>query len=142
MYSLYFISKNKHNFYIVYNIMGKKNTFNLKKYILPFNILIIIGLFVAYQYYDKKLNKLNEYDVIEGVRNTNCCGGIEGGVITDIYACTVIAVLHLIFSGVLGAGGLLHSLKFEGDLGDATGRPKKFDFKCCYRKTKGFLTYE
>ena len=55
-------------------------------------------------------------------------GGIEGGVITDLYACTVIAVLHLIFSGVLGAGGLLHSLKFEGDLGDATGRPKKFDF--------------
>ena len=60
--------------------MGKKNTFNLKKYILPINILIIIGLFSAYQYYDKKLNKLNEYDVIEGVSNTNCCGGIEGGV--------------------------------------------------------------
>ena len=23
---------------------------------------------------------MNEYDLIEGVRNTNCCGGIEGGV--------------------------------------------------------------
>ncbi len=56
-------------------------------------------------------------------------GGVEGGVITDLYECTVIGVLHLIFSGVLGAGGLLHSLKFEGNLADATGRPKKFDFK-------------
>ncbi len=56
-------------------------------------------------------------------------GGIQSGVITEPYACTVIAVLHLIFSGVLGAGGLLHSMKFEGDLGDATGRPKKFDFE-------------
>jgi hypothetical protein len=80
MYSLYFISKNKHNFYIVYNIMGKRNTFNLKKYILPFNILVIIGLFCAYQYYDKKVNDFDEFALIEGVRNTNCCGGIEGGV--------------------------------------------------------------
>jgi len=56
-------------------------------------------------------------------------GGVQNGVITEPYGCTVIAVLHLIFSGVLGAGGLLHSMKFEGDLGDATGRPKKFDFK-------------
>ncbi|WP_320675083.1 chlorophyll a/b binding light-harvesting protein [Prochlorococcus sp. MIT 1341] len=56
-------------------------------------------------------------------------GGIENGVITDFYECTVIGVLHLIFSGVLGAGGLLHSLKFEGNLSEANGRPKKFDFK-------------
>ena len=60
--------------------MGKRNTFNFKKYILPFNILVIIGLFCAYQYYDEKVDKFNEFDVIEGVRNTNCCGGIEGGV--------------------------------------------------------------
>ena len=58
-------------------------------------------------------------------------GGIEGGVITEPYGCTVIAVLHLIFSGVLGAGGLLHSMKYEGDLGayPEGSRPKKFDFK-------------
>ena len=58
-------------------------------------------------------------------------GGIEGGVITEPYGCTVIAVLHLIFSGVLGAGGLLHSMKYEGDLGNYPegSRPKKFDFE-------------
>ena len=45
-------------------------------------------------------------------------GGVENGVITETYGITVIATLHLIFSAVLGAGGLLHSNKFEGDLGD------------------------
>ncbi len=57
-------------------------------------------------------------------------GGIEGGVITEPYGCTVVAVLHLIFSGVLGAGGFLHSLKYEGDLGTypSGSRAKKFDF--------------
>ncbi len=58
-------------------------------------------------------------------------GGIDGGVITEPYGCTVVAVLHLIFSGVLGAGGLLHSMKYEGDLGSYPegSRPKKFDFE-------------
>ena len=37
---------------------------------------------------------------------------IQNGVITDSYGITVIATLHLIFSAVLGAGGLLHSSKF------------------------------
>ena len=58
-------------------------------------------------------------------------GGIENGVITEPYGCTVIAVLHLIFSGVLGAGGLLHSMRYKGDLGDYPegSRPRKFDFE-------------
>ena len=58
-------------------------------------------------------------------------GGIENGVITEPYGCTVIAVLHLIFSGVLGAGGILHSTRYDGDLGNYPegSRPKKFDFE-------------
>ena len=59
--------------------MGKRNTFNFKKYILPINILIIIGLFCAYRYYDEKVNDFDEFAVIEGVGNTNCYGSIEGG---------------------------------------------------------------
>ena len=39
-------------------------------------------------------------------------GNIQNGVITDSYGITVIATLHLIFSAVLGAGGLLHSVNF------------------------------
>ena len=57
--------------------MGKDNSFNFKKYILPLNILIIAILLVSYQYYD---SKVNNFDLIEGVRNSNCCGGIEAGV--------------------------------------------------------------
>ena len=45
-------------------------------------------------------------------------GGIENGVITEPYGIVVICTLHLIFSAVLGAGGLLHSNKFAGNLGD------------------------
>jgi len=58
-------------------------------------------------------------------------GGIENGVITEPYGCTVIAVLHLIFSAVLGAGGLLHSMKYDGDLGNYpdSARAKKFDYE-------------
>jgi chlorophyll a/b binding light-harvesting protein len=58
-------------------------------------------------------------------------GGVENGVITEPYGCTVIAVLHLIFSGVLGAGGLLHSMRYEGDLGSypAGSRSRKFDYE-------------
>jgi len=58
-------------------------------------------------------------------------GGIENGVITETYGITVICTLHLIFSAVLGAGGLLHSNKFAGDLADypETSKPRKFDFE-------------
>ena len=53
-------------------------------------------------------------------------GGIENGVITEPYGMTVVAVLHLIFSGVLGAGGILHSTRYDGDLGNYPegSRPK------------------
>ena len=42
-----------------------------------------------------------------------------------------MAVLHLIFSAVLGAGGLLHSMRYEGDLGNYpdSSRARKFDFE-------------
>ena len=58
-------------------------------------------------------------------------GGIENGVITEPYGIVVICTLHLIFSAVLGAGGLLHSNKFAGDLGDypENSKPQKFDFE-------------
>jgi len=58
-------------------------------------------------------------------------GGIENGVITEPYAITVVAILHLIVSAVYGAGGLLHSLRYKGDLGayPEGSRPKKFDFE-------------
>jgi len=58
-------------------------------------------------------------------------GGIENGVITEPYGIVVICTLHLNFSAVLGAGGLLHSNKFAGDLGDypENSKPQKFDFE-------------
>jgi len=79
MYSIYFILKIKHNFYIIYNIMGIQLA---KKYILPFNLLLIVILFGVYRYYNSKLDeyKLDEDKLIEGVTNSNCCGGVEAGV--------------------------------------------------------------
>ncbi len=59
-------------------------------------------------------------------------GGIESGaVITDSYQITVVAILHLIVSAVYGAAGLLHSLRYKGDLGDYPegSRPRKFNFE-------------
>ena len=57
--------------------MGKLSFKNLKKYLLPLNILIIVVLFCAYHYVDTEINKQK---IIEGVINSNCCGGIEAGV--------------------------------------------------------------
>ena len=57
--------------------MGKSSFQNLKKYLLPLNILIILVLFCAYHYVDTEINKQK---LIEGVINSNCCGGIEAGV--------------------------------------------------------------
>ncbi len=58
-------------------------------------------------------------------------GGVQNGVITETYGITAIAALHLIFSAVLGAGGLLHSNKFYGDLGKypSGSQPNSFDFR-------------
>ena len=48
----------------------------------------------------------------------------------NLGGIVVICTLHLIFSAVLGAGGLLHSNKFAGDLGEypENSKPQKFDF--------------
>ena len=57
--------------------MGKSSTTNFKKYIIPLNIIIIIGLFCVSKYLDLKID---ETKVVEGVINSNCCGGVEAGV--------------------------------------------------------------
>lgn len=57
--------------------MGKSSFQNLKKYLLPLNILIIVVLFCAYHYVDTEIDKQK---LIEGVINSNCCGGIAAGV--------------------------------------------------------------
>ena len=44
--------------------MGKLSFKNLKKYLLPLNILIIVVLFCAYHYVDTEINKQK---IIEGV---------------------------------------------------------------------------
>ena len=74
-----------------------------------------------------------------GVQNLICLphlaglgiGGVQNGVITETYGIVVISTLHLIFSAVLGAGGLLHSTKFAGDLGEypESSKPRSFDFE-------------
>ena len=57
--------------------MGKSSFQKLKKYLLPINVLIIVVLFCAYHYVDTEIDKQK---LIEGVVNSNCCGGIEAGV--------------------------------------------------------------
>ncbi len=87
------------------------------------------------------LFELARYNPLEpmGYQNLICLphlaglgiGDISNGVINDTSELIVIAALHLIFSAVLGAGGLLHSLRYEGDLGkyQNSTRAKKFDFE-------------
>jgi|TARA_B100000519_G_scaffold199146_1_gene209852 chlorophyll a/b binding light-harvesting protein PcbA len=54
----------------------------------------------------------------------------DGGVITDTYPIVVTAVLHLVLSMVYAAGGLMHSLLFNGDIGEMGVKwARKFDFK-------------
>ncbi len=56
--------------------MGKSNfKINLKDLIIPVNLLIIIGY-----YFLTKDDYNTKEDTKEGVINTNCCGGIKGGV--------------------------------------------------------------
>ena len=57
--------------------MGKSSFQNLKKYLLPLNIVILVFLFCAYHYVDTEIDKQK---LVEGVINSNCCGGIEAGV--------------------------------------------------------------
>ena len=68
---------------------------------LRLNILIVVVLFCAYHYVDTEIDKQK---LIEGVINSNCCGGIEAGVHykeTDrkppefVRRCFVLAVMEL-----------------------------------------------
>ena len=43
-------------------------------------------------------------------------GGIANGVFTDTYTLLVVAVFHLILSGVYGGGGMLHAFRYEEKL--------------------------
>ncbi len=57
-------------------------------------------------------------------------GGIANGVFTDTYQLLVVAILHLILSGVYGAGGMLHAFRYEEKLESypESSRANKFKF--------------
>ena len=52
----------------------------------------------------------------------------DGGVIVDTSNYIEFSAFHLIASAVVASGGMLHSVLLPGDLGQAEGRAKKFDF--------------
>ena len=56
-------------------------------------------------------------------------GMADGGVIVDTTNYVEFSAFHLISSAVLGAAGLLHSVLLPGDLKQAQGRARKFDFE-------------
>lgn len=47
---------------------------NIKYFFIPLNIFILLGLYYLLQYLEKQKS------LVEGVINSNCCGGIEAGV--------------------------------------------------------------
>ena len=53
----------------------------------------------------------------------------EGGIVVDTQPYIATAAFHLVSSAVLGAAGIWHTLRAPKDLGEATGRAQKFDFK-------------
>ena len=63
----------------------------------------------------------------------------DGGIIVDTSNYIEFSAFHLISSAVLAAGGLLHTLLLPGDLGEATGRAKKFDFEWTDPKKLTFI---
>ncbi|MGF1490326.1 MAG: chlorophyll a/b binding light-harvesting protein [Prochloraceae cyanobacterium] len=63
----------------------------------------------------------------------------EGGIIVDTYPYFVIAMLHLIASAVLGAGGLFHTFKGAGILKNETGFAPNFHYEWSDPKKLGFI---
>lgn len=63
----------------------------------------------------------------------------EGGVIVDTYPYFVIAMLHLIASAVLGAGGLFHTFRGAGILRNEKGVAPNFHYEWSDPKKLGFI---
>ena len=62
-----------------------------------------------------------------------------GGEVISLYPYFVIAMLHLIASAVLGAGGLYHVFRGVGSLKDAPRRAAKFHYEWDDPKQLGFI---
>ena len=62
-----------------------------------------------------------------------------GGEIVDTYPFFVIAILHLVASAVLGAGGLFHVFRGPANLKDGSGRAPKFHYEWNDPQKLGFI---
>ena len=61
------------------------------------------------------------------------------GLVTDTYPYLVIAILHLVSSAILGAGGLFHVFKGVANLKDSQGRAVKFHYEWGDPQKMGFI---
>ena len=62
-----------------------------------------------------------------------------GGVVVDTYPYFAIAILHLVASAVLGAGGLFHVFRGPAILKDGEGRAPKFHYEWHEPKKLSFI---
>ena len=62
-----------------------------------------------------------------------------GGVVVDTYPYLAIAILHLVASAVLGAGGLFHVFRGPAILKDGEGRAPKFHYEWDDPKKLSFI---